>query len=174
MSCQGRAAQRRSLTATTRSHNGIRGRRGLIISKRNTEHRASGIGKRHAAINKVVPMSGPNGSGLAGKVVPTGWRNGGGMADHFPHPRTHAVRLPNSRIQAPAPTHPRSQAPELTISGSRTHAVRLPNPRMQAPNHQTHDSRLASHSLTDQWLVQRRRIYRLALPKSGLYVHTMP
>ena len=30
------------------------------------------------------------------------------------------------------------------------------------------------HSLTDQWLVQRRRIYRLALPKSGLYAHTMP
>ena len=24
------------------------------------------------------------------------------------------------------------------------------------------------------WLVQRRRIYRLALPKSGLYAHTMP
>ena len=144
-------AQRRSLTATTRSHNGIRGRRGLIISKRNTEHRASGIGKRHAAINKVVPMSGPNGSGLAGKVVPTGWRNGGGMAskvvpmdgshtsqmaDHFPHPRIHAPRLPNTRIQAP----------ELAISGSRTHAVRLPHPRTHS--HLQLRTRLPAHSTT--------------------------
>ena len=88
--------------------------------------------------------------GMVGKVVPMEDCLGRGLVGHFPHPRTHAVRLPNSRIQAP----------EATYSG--------------ALNHQTHDSRLSSYGLTDHWLVQGRRIYVLALPKSALYVHTMP
>ena len=109
----------------------------------------------------MVPIGGHNEGGLAGKVVPTGWRNGGGMAskvvpmdgshtsqmaDHFPHPRIHAFRLPNSPFQAP----------EATYSGAQTHAYP------------------ASYGLTDHWLVQGRRIYVLALPNFALYVHTMP
>ena len=140
-------AQRRSLTATRRTHNRIRGRHGLIISKRNTKHRITRAG--HTVIDIVVPIDGHNGSGLVAK-----WY------------------LWTARIRAKWSTTSRTHA--STHSGSRTHRFRLPNSRIQAPNHQTHDSRLASHDLTDQWLVQRRRIYRLALPNIALYVHTMP
>ena len=120
-------------------------------------------------------MDGHNESGMVGKVVPTNGRLGHGMADHFRHPRFHATSIPIARYQYPH-SYPHSTLP---VSPTRTHAL-IRNcicncvPATRAPNHQTRDSRLASHSLTDQWLVQRRRIYRLALPKSGLYVHTMP
>ena len=86
-------------------------------------------------------MDGHNESGMVGKVVPTNGRLGHGMADHFPHPRIHAFRLPNTRFQYPEPT--------LSVFPTRVRAsicICICNcvPVIRAPNRLNHDSRLAS------------------------------